>query len=165
MVFCKSNASLLAVGVLAVALKVLSVAPPPPDADTLLNRVSERFAVHGLVEAGRANLTKDGTYRAARYATLTCQEAAVALPLLRNSEFKGLLDDPRFPVRYIVAGRVYDTFPELTLWREALLKRVRLVSPDLPPIAIVANPACISDVGRLGHPPRPSQNDPIAASH
>lgn len=129
--------------VLSVMLKVALSAPVQIDADRVLDQLSMHLSTRGVREIARIDLTSEGTYRAARYATLTCRTALVALPILRNSEAKGLMDMPEFPIRYVVGNTVHESFPHLSLWLDGLITRLRLGQGALPPLALVADPACI----------------------
>ena len=140
---------IIALGCMGLALKALALSPPPVSSDALLDRVSRTLESKGLLETGRTSLTSDSTYRAARYATIACREALIVLPLLRNGEFKGLVDDPNFPIAYIVDGVAYRSFPTVRLWRETLLTRIGLSSSALPPVAVVADPTCVPKPAQL----------------
>lgn len=138
-------------GLGTIGVKAVAVAPPPAHADTLLDKLAFSLQSNGMIETGRVSLTSDGTYRAARYATLSCREAMIVMPLLRNGEFKGLLDAPRFPIQYVVAGKIYQALPTARLWKETLLTRIGWSDQEIPPVAVVADPVCIPDVAAFLH--------------
>ena len=143
-----ANLAILAAAA-SILVKVALSAPFVTDAKGILDDLSHRLSTRGMLETGRINLTSEGTYQAARYSTLTCRDALVALPILRNSEAKGLMDTPDFPVRYVVGGALHDSLPHLSLWWHNLTMRLGMPGTGLPPLAVVADPACVPDLGRL----------------
>lgn len=145
------KAIIIALGCSALALKALSIAPPPVAADLLLDQLTHKLEQRGMLETGRASLTSEGTYRVARYATLSCREALIVMPLLRNGEFKGLIAAPRFPIHYIINGETYDDLPAARLWIETLKTRIGISTAAIPPIAIVADPTCLPDFNSVLH--------------
>lgn len=146
----KSLASVTLPAVAAsILLKVALSAPVAMEADRILDRLADHMSARGVVETARISLTAEGTYRAARYATLTCREALIAMPILRNSEAKGLMDTPKFPIRYAVDGALHNDLPHLSLWWHILTIRLGLQGDALPPLAVVADPACIPDLDSL----------------
>ena len=159
--------AIAAAGLAGVLLKiavVLGGGPAELGADARLDLAAARLEAAGLTEVGRADVTADGTYRAAGFVRPGCRGQLMLVPLLRNAEFVGLTRRLPARPRYAVAGRHYDEIPILAVWFDTVTRRLFGRDGALPPFAWVEDGECLLAEALLAVP-RPVSNRAPESRH